>query len=613
MELTAPWKVFFAYSDLCWAERRAHAEDAGGAQGRISQLRLKLTFGNASMDLNASSTPLEAITPWYPYVCGPYSSWPGALPLSRRLALAPLRTHPIFKGRDHRREMEDCSERLGGLLDADWEWRLADLPEFATAVGIHDFDDRLDDRSLRAYERRAEYCARMVDRLQGDEFSASELNTLTTQERLSYRVLLHQNKTCETLLTPAHLTSHRRLALTPSHPPVIADGRMLTAILLLAACPLCLCLCLCRDLLLHAVVRGAAFKPWLCAINRLEGPHTELAQLIQYMKFDTPKDYRCYVERLKLMPDQNKQVLDLLREGIRTGHLPPLVGLEGVDQQLSDTISGLSPREETYKKSPFWRSPPYEIPTGSTSPVKSELKALQELERSAIGAIFKLHSSFQEMRRFITTEYIPAVKAARGDSVACLDLPSGSDWYEACLEFHTSSTRSAEEIHSVGLDEVTRIRKRMYAACLDAGMGQSEGSPTTPGKARALDVLTATHERQMEKYLDQLRQDKQFISPSPQVHVERYRSLCMYVLLLPPLPISLPLHRQTLLTLNLPSSLLCSRSILPKLPKLFSLRCMPRTPFAVEATPAAHADAAPSAYYLGGAGDGSRPGKIFNF
>jgi uncharacterized protein (DUF885 family) len=38
---------------------------------------------------------------------------------------------------------------------------------------------------------------------------------------------------------------------------------------------------------------------------------------------------------------------------------------------------------------------------------------------------------------------------------------------------------------------------------------------------------------------------------------------------------------------------------------------MPRTPFAVIPTPAAQAEAAPGAYYLGGAGDGTRAGTFY--
>jgi len=36
-------------------------------------------------------------------------------------------------------------------------------------------------------------------------------------------------------------------------------------------------------------------------------------------------------------------------------------------------------------------------------------------------------------------------------------LPNGSQNYEACLYFHTSTRMTADEIHTLGLSEVNRI------------------------------------------------------------------------------------------------------------------------------------------------------------
>ena len=83
----------------------------------------------------------------------------------------------------------------------------------------------------------------------------------------------------------------------------------------------------------------------------------------------------------------------------------------------------------------------------------------------------------------------------------------------------------------------------------------------------------------MKAFLAALPTRPEFTPSSPAALVDKYRALCM--------------------------------TILPMLPRLFSLECLPRTPFAVVATPEAQADAAPSAYYLGGAGDGTRPGTFF--
>jgi len=132
------------------------------------------------------------------------------------------------------------------------------------------------------------------------------------------------------------------------------------------------------------------------------------------------------------------------------------------------------------------------------------------------------------------------------------------------------------------------------------------------------------------------------------------RPLCYYVF--PPNAL-LHAHTSTPVKLNSNRYRDVCMGIYPNLPKLFSIQCMPRTPFAVVATPEAqvfvmlrnhglhsyvillHEDellrdfsfkvpylshaflhsyvphpqaaAAPAAYYLGGSGDGTRPGTFF--
>ena len=40
------------------------------------------------------------------------------------------------------------------LCEDFWAWRMRDSPEFATYCGNHDYDDKLDDVTTEAYDRR---------------------------------------------------------------------------------------------------------------------------------------------------------------------------------------------------------------------------------------------------------------------------------------------------------------------------------------------------------------------------------------------------------------------------------------------------------------------------
>ena len=45
-------------------------------------------------------------------------------------------------------------EKLNAIMEKFWEWRLKEAPELGTMVGDHSKDDKLDDMSLHAYDKR---------------------------------------------------------------------------------------------------------------------------------------------------------------------------------------------------------------------------------------------------------------------------------------------------------------------------------------------------------------------------------------------------------------------------------------------------------------------------
>ena len=60
------------------------------------------------------------------------------------------------------------AESFNALLDDHWNWQLASSPTFATSLGVRDFDDRLGDPSLAAYDAEitADLFCEIVNRFQ---------------------------------------------------------------------------------------------------------------------------------------------------------------------------------------------------------------------------------------------------------------------------------------------------------------------------------------------------------------------------------------------------------------------------------------------------------------
>jgi len=65
--------------------------------------------------------------------------------------------------------------------------------------------------------------------------------------------------------------------------------------------------------------------------------------------------------------------------------------------------------------------------------------------------------AYGRLNTFMEEEYL---QHTRGD-IAASSLPGGKDYYSACLHFHTTTNRTAEEIHQIGRKEVNRILGRM--------------------------------------------------------------------------------------------------------------------------------------------------------
>src|SRR5258706_6321142 len=87
--------------------------------------------------------------------------------------------------------------RLHGLFDADWQWSMRTFPESATYVGDHRYDDRLNDRSLKAEDTYFAYARDRLARLR-----AIDRAKLSSNDRVSYDIMVRD--TMEWIESEAH-------------------------------------------------------------------------------------------------------------------------------------------------------------------------------------------------------------------------------------------------------------------------------------------------------------------------------------------------------------------------------------------------------------------------
>ncbi len=168
------------------------------------------------------------------------------------------------------------SDRLHTLFDREWEFRLTENPLFATAVGRHEFNDRLPSVAPADHQRRTLFHRELLETL--DTIDSSRLNR---QDRLSLRIFEH---------------------------------------------------------VLREDVAASKFAAYEIPITVDSGFHISFARLPTRTPLGTSDDFENYIARLEAFPAYVNQHIDNMRSGLERGMTLPKVVLEGYEQTISAQV-----------------------------------------------------------------------------------------------------------------------------------------------------------------------------------------------------------------------------------------------------------------------------------
>jgi uncharacterized protein (DUF885 family) len=277
------------------------------------------------------------------------------------------------------------SQALSKLLTDIWEDRLKHSPEYASYLGDKRYNDQLTDYSVQEVNASLARGREFIQRLGGIDTAG-----LSDQERLS------------------------------------------------------------ADLMLRSLIddqEGARFKEWEMPVNQFTGFHTDLAQMVNNLPFETVKDYDDYITRLKKVPKAFSQVMSNMQLGADEERMPPQYLLEKVvtqTQTLAAQKAEDSPFAQPLKKFPKVVSP-------------AEQKRIENEMLTAIST--DVLPSYKRFLGFLKVEYVP--KGRKDPGVWA--LPDGDAYYAYRIRQSTTLNKSAAEIHQIGLDEVKRDEAEMLA------------------------------------------------------------------------------------------------------------------------------------------------------
>ena len=186
------------------------------------------------------------------------------------------------------------------------------------------------------------------------------------------------------------------------------------------------------------------FEKYLNPLLSDSGFHTNFSFMVRpFQNYEQVKDY---LTKLNAIPSRVSQFLPLLREGLEKGVSQPSVIFNGYESSYNDHI--VENFEESYFYQPF-----NNLPKTLTSTQKDSV-----LIAAKVAITTNVIPQFKLVKTFFEDEYFPKTRTSIGIS----ETPNGNAYYQNRINYYTTSTQySADDIHSIGLQEVARIKTEM--------------------------------------------------------------------------------------------------------------------------------------------------------
>ena len=200
-------------------------------------------------------------------------------------------------------------------------------------------------------------------------------------------------------------------------------------------------------------IAGSAFGGKYMFMTNRNGPHTNMAGLPNRLPFFKAADYHSYLARLTKMPAYFDKATDRLRAGIEAGWVQPCAPMEGFETSIQTHI--VDDVNDSNFLRPFKKKP---ASMNQQAFDAAREKAKAEVEANIIPAL-------KTFEKFYLEEYAPACRAEVGTS----SMPGGAEYYAHRVKMFTTTDRTPDEVHNIGLSEVARIRAEMDEVQKQAG------------------------------------------------------------------------------------------------------------------------------------------------
>ena len=227
-------------------------------------------------------------------------------------------------------------------------------------------------------------------------------------------------------------------------------------------------------------IRSVDLKLIEMPVDQFNGIHLLLAQFVSALPFDSTKHYEDYVARLNQVPRVIDQLIEVLKQGEKDKLMPPRFLLEKVVTQCQ-AIADPAGEASVFGKP---------VVKFADSVPEADRKRLHDAVIAAVDG--KVRPAYKKLGDFIAKDYAPKGRAEPG----LWALPDGDALYRYDVEHQTTTNKSPEEIHQLGLAEVKRIEAEQSKVATQLGYKD------LPTMRAALDKDPKTHATSRQQIVD---------------------------------------------------------------------------------------------------------------
>jgi uncharacterized protein (DUF885 family) len=222
------------------------------------------------------------------------------------------------------------------------------------------------------------------------------------------------------------------------------------------------------DLWIYQVQQAEAALPFRAnfyVFDQMSAIHAFFPQLlVAFHRVDDAADLEAYVARIRESGRALRQLIEISKRNVVAGVRPPRFAFDFVIDESTKIITG-APFDKGSTDSAVWADVKAKVADLQKKGTLDEAKGRAILDEARAALSGPFGSAYQDLIAWQKEDRLNAPEKTSGVGA----LPNGGPYYRERLANQTTTALSADEIHTIGLAEVARLRGEMEAIRKEVG------------------------------------------------------------------------------------------------------------------------------------------------